>query len=253
MPKLFLYIPVILCFSACTHYYYIPTTQNVPLFKEKNEIRLSGSVGQGSEVSATDVQAAYSFTDKFAAMVNFMHARGGDRNSENYGTGDYLDAGIGYFKALDDHGIFEIYGGIGGCTQQHQYRYTDTDFFGKPRDYSGSADLAFSRVYLQPTFGLTFNGFDFALTTGMSNIYFHQVRSALDPHDAELPPLDTLSGNRNSFLFEPSLTLRGGWKYVKLQLQILSSHNFSHPNLKFEKGKVSLGIVFSFAERFASR
>jgi hypothetical protein len=45
--------------SGCTHYYYVANVQNVPLFKEKNEFRLSGAYGFGDYSECTEVQAAY--------------------------------------------------------------------------------------------------------------------------------------------------------------------------------------------------
>jgi hypothetical protein len=251
MLKTLFSLPFIFFLSGCAHKYYVPPAQNVPLFKEKNELRASGCVGGTSEISTVDAQAAYSFTDRFAAMVNYMHGAGGDKTTLNYGKADYLDAAVGYFKAFDKHGVFEIYGGVGGSSQHHNYQYTDSDFFGKPRQYSGSSDLAFSKVYLQPSIGLTFSGFDIAFTSCISNINFHKISFHMDPNDVERAPLDALSHKRNSFLFEPSLTLRGGWKYVKMQVQLISSTNMSHSDLKFENGKVSLGIMFAFAERLA--
>jgi len=32
-----LFLPVLFC--SCSHYYYVPNSQNVPLFREKNEYR----------------------------------------------------------------------------------------------------------------------------------------------------------------------------------------------------------------------
>lgn len=237
--------------TSCKHYYYVPTVQNVPLFKEKNEYRATVAVGGGDETSTTDIQSAYSVTDKFAVMANFMTAKGGDKSSNNWGEGKYFDAALGYFKPLDMHGVFEIYGGVGSSNQHHQYQRTSSSWNGGSTTYnSGTADLSFTKLFLQPSLGLTFNGFDIALTSGISQLNFHKINNQIDTIDIEYFVVDTISKNRTSFLFEPSLTIRGGWKYVKLQIQLLSSKNLSRANLKFNDSKISIGLTFAFADRF---
>jgi len=45
----FLFLSALLC--SYSHYYYVPSTQNVPLFREKNEIRISGTLAEGEEIA----------------------------------------------------------------------------------------------------------------------------------------------------------------------------------------------------------
>lgn len=250
IPIACLALPVSFLLTGCSHYYYCPPMQNVPLFKEKNEVRAAGSLGGGDEISTYDFQAAYSCTDKFAVVLNYMGAWGGNRDDKNWGRGDYVDAGIGYFKPLNDFCIFETFGGLGGSYQYHEYSSSSTSFSGNTEYFYGQSDLVFSAVYLQPSIGITFNAFDVILAARASNVYFHRVRSEIDEGSAEYGNINMLSMNRNAVLVEPSLTLRGGWKYVKLQVQVVSSYNLAHPDLAFEDGKISLGLSFLFAERF---
>ena len=93
----FLLISILLC--SCSHYYYVPSTQNVPLYREKNDYRLSGTRAGGEESVCTEVQAAYSVTDHMGIMANFMSARGGDiSDNTNWAKGNYLDGAIGYYE-----------------------------------------------------------------------------------------------------------------------------------------------------------
>jgi hypothetical protein len=105
-------------------------------------------------------------------------------------------------------------------------------------------------MFLQPSLGMTLNGFDIALSTRISRLYFSEVTNQIDTLNIAYFEVDNISKNRNSFLFEPSLTIRGGWKYIKLQIQLTSSRNLSHNDLKFEGGKFSIGLTFAFAQRF---
>ena len=75
MKNIFILTIFLVAMTSCTRYYYIQPSQNVPLFKEKNECRATISYGLGDEITTVDIQAAYSITDKFAVMTNLMLAR----------------------------------------------------------------------------------------------------------------------------------------------------------------------------------
>ena len=62
----------VIILSGCTHYYYAPNVQNVPLFTGKNEFRLSGQFGYtvwdlielgDQQTTCIDLQSAYSLTN----------------------------------------------------------------------------------------------------------------------------------------------------------------------------------------------
>src|SRR5688572_358912 len=83
---------LILMLSSCTHYYYMPNSQNIPLFEGRNEARLSVKAATGDEVNATEVQAAYSPVNHLGVMLNYMSARGGASGEDN-GNGRLVEAG----------------------------------------------------------------------------------------------------------------------------------------------------------------
>ena len=47
----------VLSLASCSTYY-IPTTQNVPLFEEKNELQVYGGIAMGDASIGGDLQAA---------------------------------------------------------------------------------------------------------------------------------------------------------------------------------------------------
>lgn len=234
-----------LAMGSCTHYYYVQNIHNVPLFKEKNEIRATAAIGLGSEVTTTEIQAAYSFADNLGAMVDYVSLFGGDRLKNNYGKGYYMDGAIGYFKPIQSHGIFEIYGGVGTGSQQHHYPSTG--------QIDNTANLSFTKIFIQPSFGLTTNMVDIALSSRISNLHFNNISNRIAKNYSEFTCVNDISQNRNSVLLEPALTLRTGWKYLKLQAQYSISENMSNPNLKFEKSTISLGLYISIAKRYWER
>ncbi len=226
--------------SGCTHYYYVPNVQNVPLFKEKNEFRFSGSVGIGDESESYEIQAAHSVSDRIGIMGNFMYAQ--DNYEDNrYGKGSYFDGAIGYYKPIIDedsgYGVFEIYGGIGRSTQHHLY------------DNRARSDLSFIKLFIQPSFGLTTNFLDLAVSTRINRLSFGNANISKPIPSDQICPKE-LSG-KNYLLLEPAVTARFGWKNVKVQFQLEGVYDLNNSNPDFyEDYHISLGLYFSFAERF---
>lgn len=240
-----LFILVVL--SSCTHYYYVANVQNVPLFKEKNEFRFSGTYGFGDYSSCAEVQTAYSITNSIGIMANYMSAKGGKASdNSNYGRGGYFDGAIGYYKPILEHGVFEIYGGVGGSNQHHQY---SSGFYNY---YAGTSSLSFTKLFVQPSFGFTFNGIDIAASTRICSLSFHQIENQIDRQyaQADYDKLNNIS-KKSYFFLEPAITFRGGWKYVKLQLQAAFTNGLNKGDLSFaEPEHISLGLYIAFAGRY---
>ena len=235
---------IVLAFTlnSCTHYYYIPNVQNVPLFREKDEFHATVALGGGEEATTVEVQAAYAVTNNLAVMTNFMAARGGERSGNNWGNGKYIEGAFGYYKPFSEYGVAELYAGLGTSNQRHQYG-TDVENY-------GTADLSFMKYFIQPSVGLSSRSFDVAISTRFSRLSFYNIDNKVTMNNDALYYVDTIAQNKVSNLFEPALTLRGGWKNVKLQLQLSFSKNLSHSNLRFEKSNVSLGFFYTLANRY---
>ncbi|MDY0342314.1 MAG: hypothetical protein RBR28_02005 [Lentimicrobium sp.] len=231
-----------LTLSSCTHYYYIPNAQNVPLFQEKNEFHGTIAVGGGQEISTTEVQAAYAITDNLALMANFASARGGEKSDINWGRGKYLEGAVGYYKPFDEILVAEVYAGLGVSNQYHQYGTKDYN--------NGIAELSFVKYFLQPSVGVAHRAFDIAISTRFSRVSFFDIDNKITMDNSALYHVDTIARNKVSYMFEPALTIRGGWKNVKVQLQFSHSKNLTHPNLQFEKSNGSLGLFFTIANRY---
>ena len=246
--KAFLFLSVLLC--SCSHYYYVPSTQNVPLFRERNEYRLSGMRAGGEESVCTEVQAAYSVTDHIGIMANYMSARGGDiSDNTNWAKGNYIDGAIGYYKPINKYGVFEIYGGFGGSNQHHHYMnpfYTSTAPYNSD---GGVSDLSFTKIFVQPSFGFTFKAFDIAASTRICILSFHDINNQISGNIDEYNRLNNLSNDVHLFL-EPAITIRGGWKYVKLQFQASTASYFNNPDSHFENYHIAIGLYIAFSKSY---
>lgn len=228
--------------TGCTHYYYMPNVQNVPAFREKNEYRLCGTMGGTDGVNTTELQGAYSVSDNMGLIGNFMAAKGGSDTSGNWGRGNYYEIGVGYFKPLTDVLTFETYMGAGTGNETHQY------------SKSGErARLELNRFFIQPSLAVSFKYLDVIVSARACKLDFNAITEQGSIPVLQKFNLDTISMNPHSFLFEPALTLRTGYKYFKVQLQFQTSSNMDHPNLKLEHGNINLGIYLSLAPRFKQK
>ena len=233
--------------GGCAHFYYLSNNPNVPLFTEKYEFRGSLSAGGGSISSGTDVQAAFSITDHFAVMADYMSSKyySNDTDDDNLAKGSYFDAAAGYFKPFSNHLVFEVYGGFGSCSQHHEY-------YSWPENiYRGESDLTYVKAFLQPSIGLSFNAFDVAFSSGLSRLNFVEIDYSVDETSAYHEELNFLEQNRKHFLIEPAITVRGGWKSFKMQFQYIVLSNMTHNDLLFfEPGKFSLGVSISLSKKY---
>lgn len=239
-----LFLTVLL--SSCSHYYYVANVQNVPLFKEKNELRLSGTYGEGDETRCLEIQTAYSVTDNIGVMADFMSASGGDISSKNYGKGNYFEGAIGYYRPTGKYGVIEIYTGLGGSNQHHEYSSTDYN------DYHGSSDLSFIKFFVQPSFGLTFNALEIALSTRAGSLSYYNINNKISGDVNRYYDLNTVA-NKNHFILEPAATLRAGWKYVKVQAQVGYAGIVNRPGLDFgEEWHITIGLNIALAKRYSN-
>ena len=229
----------VLC--SCTHHYYIQNAQNVPLFKEKNELNGTLAVGGGDEINKVDAQGAYSIADNIGLMGSFMYAEdeSSDESSDG-GYGFFGDASFGYFYPLNNYFVFETYAGFGFASQHHTYSNS-----GENTELS-TADLTFIKYFIQPSIGLTTNYFDIALSFRLSNLNFTDVGYypySGDPSQSyDFSELYYIKRNRDYYLLEPAATLRLGYKSFKFQLQIAHSIFLSKPDFSIADLSMTLGV-----------
>jgi hypothetical protein len=183
----------------CSHYYYAPNVQQVPMFTQKNELQISGFSGAGNEITTNDVQVAYSITDHIAIMGSGMWANGQNSSKTSFGNGRYTEGALGYFSPFEKYGVFEFYAGAGTSKQHHQY------------DSAQTMDLSFSKFFVQPSIGIKKNAFECAVSMRASYINFTQVQGNYVSPDIPL--------KQGYVFFEPAITLRTGVKFIKFQAQ----------------------------------
>lgn len=230
--------------AGCSHYYYIPNTQNVPVFRTKNEFRIAGGYGFGDESNAVEFQGAYATGAHFALTGNFLTAWGGHSVGKFDARGTSVELGAGYFQPVGENSSFEVYTGAGGGSQHHNYSDMTYSMGTFTSTGVGTSNISFIKFFLQPSLGMRYNVFETAFSTRLSVVNFSSVNSYGSLSSYRIESLNELEG-KTHFFAEPALTIRCGWKNVKLQLQGVYSGYLNSPDFSFgEKFHLFVGITY---------
>ena len=236
-------ILTLLLSSSCVHYVYMPNVMNVPLLKEQFDSHISASLGTGESTTSGDVQTSFAVTKHMGIMSNYAYTQQGNESSG--AKGNYLDLAAGYFVPIGEKGVFEVFGGAGFNNQHHVFSTSSST----NATASGSLtwDLAYLKEFIQPSIGITGNGFDAAFSTRLCHMAF--TRTETSP--TQQPTLVKL--NEDIFMIEPAVTIRFGWKYAKFQLQVVTCFDntkYAQSFRAFERWNANVGIFFSLSNRF---
>jgi len=261
----FVLIIILLIFSGCAHFYYMPQTHNVPLFKERNDVQLSaGGSFHWPDMSANSIQIAWAAGKNWALAGNYMSSSGETDPVYSSGRGHYADGAIGFFHPINEELIFEVFSGYGQSRQHHKYgNMISEGTYNQSRtiDY-GSSDLWFRKYYLQPAIGVSMNAVDIALSLRFSGLSFYRINNAIltdtvNKYEYNSPlysRVDDIANQRNYYLAEPAVTIRAGWQFVKLQFQWANTINIQPKETpSFIKSQFVFGFTFSFAERWLKK
>lgn len=230
-----LLLPLLL--TSCTHYYYAPTTANIPLLREKNEARINANYYITDEATGGELQFAYATGKRTAFMVNILTASShGDllssatyRNAPS-GYGRYAELGYGFFSPVpNSKWIFETYAGIGTGGVTNWYATTE------------KSKVRISKFFVQPSLGWRSKYFEI----GFSNRFAFanlKVKENTSHFNEEVEYIKTRS---SAFLVEPAMLIRFGLKHVKISLNYTHSANLSN-NWQQETTAVSAGLSIPF-------
>lgn len=230
--------------AGCKPNYYVPNAQNVPMLREKGEVRLSAIAGGLGEL-----QAAYQVKNNLGIMLNVGSIKQEDNEIEgNGGSGRLFEGGAGYSRDLGNKFRFEGYGLFaGGRMENHFNNPGSVDSTGTvidPATYFGDIKASLIRLGIQPAIGYSGKYFEAIFSVRVSNLHFSGVQGNLK--NEGLDEIAKLKDQSSSFLFEPALTLRAGWDPIKLQVQAQTSRNLSHRDFYQSGGGISIGLTARF-------
>jgi hypothetical protein len=232
--------------SSCIHYYYAPNSNNVPLFKEKNEARIQASYtstgAQANYDGATgfEIQSAYAVGDHAAVQLNIMHV---SEDDEEYGSGNgtYIEGAGGYYKPFGQkHNlVFETYGGIGTGNVKNIYKDGNSGY------KSAEVSTSVTKFFVQPSIGFTSTYFSVAFSSKFSLLNLKtnnsNLSSGIDEYDYEY--VESLKNGKSYFFWEPGLMIRAGFKNLQVVTQITETVMDDKKTLPFSNGNISFGVI----------
>jgi hypothetical protein len=217
------YAIVLLLLNSCAPSY-IPNVINAPMLTNKGEFQASMHFG----ASGFNPQFTYAITNHLGIMANasFMDATT-DSTSNSYHKHSFYEFGPGYYTNFGSRFKFGLYGGYGFGTINAVYENSL---------WTSRSDVKCSRLFLQPTIGITSSIFDLGLSSRFVVVSFNQ--EGLNP--------DT------GVMFEPAITAKLGYEHIKAVGQIGLSLPINSDNIHFnyQFGLVSLGIQANFGKIF---
>ncbi|MBL7934047.1 MAG: hypothetical protein JNL60_19240 [Bacteroidia bacterium] len=223
--------------NSCTTQMYVSNTVNAPLLKERGEVQLTAT--------PNDLQAAVGVGRHVGLMVNGYYKN--YTGSNNYRHDGVLgEAGVGYFTPLAENFVFETYVGAGAGRVHKQEEFTG------PADntYLASFDAKASKMFIQPDFGYKSRFVDVVISSRFSFVKYNAFTQSNYPQN-ELRE-DYLENNRITgplFVFaEPALTLRGGYKFIKVQFQYGLTINATSERIKHPYNFSSVGVLIDIAK-----
>lgn len=187
---------------------YIPNMANSPMFSNKGEFQANIATG----TSNFDAQAAYAITDHIGIMVNGSYGNETNDTTDDYHKHSFIEGGLGYFENIGESLRYEIYGGYGiGKTKGFYETFV--------LDSITDADL--SRFFIQPGIGVATGIFDASFSP----------RFVLVKMTPNIESFD--KGGYNTF-FEPVITSKIGYKWVKFIIQFGFSIPIGNDDLHFD-------------------
>ena len=225
---------------SCSTQLYQSNTANVPLLREKHESK--------SSIGAGNIQTSYAATRQVGIIANAFwngyHANG----NENLGLLGEL--GAGYFKEIAPDFIFETYGGIG----LGRIRYFKTSMQNGFQEEK-KMEVNGIKYFIQPSIGYTNQIVEAAFTPRISFVDYNNF--AIQGYSQEEMNADYLNAeiiqSRTWVFVEPSLTLRAGYKWVKLQAQYGLTLKTNKARLKYPNQFLQFAVVVHVARWYRDR
>ncbi len=238
----------ILLLASCSRYYYQPNAVSMPMLKDKNDANLAvnGRLGTGSADNNRDYSSVFNFHGayspvKYLGLMTTLSTYNYSMANEDPSTGDVdayamlFEGGVGGYYPIFERSnglalIADTYVGYGGGR------------------LNSDVNMRFNRTFIQPGIHLRFSFVDVGIALRYSGIkYTNFDANGMSEEYIENQGLTNITDGRKSF-FEPAFTIRGGYKFIKGQFQIVGATPMHEDKWKSNKSLVTFGVFFSIDE-----
>jgi hypothetical protein len=222
--------------SSCTTRLYVPNAVNAPLLAERGEVKIN--------LTQNDLQFAFSPANNVGIIANgFFMTRTTKNNYQHRGA--MFEAGVGYYTTTSTKLSFEGFVGAGYGNVYKQETVQDAN----DNDVTASFNATAMKFFIQPDFGFRSRVIDVALTPRIAFLKYGNF-SQTNYSEAQLADYKLSGNNLTSGMYvfaEPALTLRAGYKFMKVQLQYGMSLNVTGKQILAPDNFSSIGIVVDIA------
>ena len=251
-PRHYLFpILIIVACSSCSRYYYKPNAVNTPLFTDGGQAHLNAAASFGGvsdeydgNTTFVDLQGSVSPVNHLGIIANYStysyRPESADPANGNVrAKAHLLEGGIGgyYAKGKKFKMVVDGYVGYGGGNIQ------------------SDVDMKVNRFFVQPGIGVRSPWFDASFNLRISNVKYSDFNAKgrdLDYlHQQNLISSEGRRIDAGTYTFaEPSFTIRTGYKFAKVQLQMVLAQDVSNAAWNYNAARFSAGIYFSLEELF---
>ncbi|MGN7825002.1 hypothetical protein HGH92_33070 [Chitinophaga varians] len=224
--------------TSCSKHIYAPNAANVPLLKEKNEFKAS--------ITPYNLQTAFALTNNIAIMANGHYVYQVNPGVENYPSDDLFingdlrggmgEGAIGFFKPLDPKKrmVFDVFAGGGAGSFRTLASGADAEGVNR-EDYR--LRNRFSKIFIQPSIGFVHPVVEAAFSSRFScvNFYDTYMGPRAFENDATAKSDFVRIADKPTVFYEPTFTVRAGYKYVKFQSQLLIAVPLTEDNTQYNR------------------
>lgn len=225
-------------FASCDSYVYLPTKQNVMVFKEKGDILVSGNAGL---YNGLGLEGGYAVTDNIGLYTSFNRFDISNLVGSGHFAQDFIwDNELVLYNKFNSGLYAAINMGAG---------------FGRLNANSRYYNLGLNRQFTIPSIGYTLaDVFEVAVSTRFTRLAY-DVNSKIDissDYDREMfyNYFDVKNLDKPFFCIEPAITLGCDLKYVKLKFQYTRIEKPRYSELKCIKDNLTTTISFNIDKIF---
>jgi len=221
---------MILYLTSCTNLYY-PNSINAPAFSKKGQVAVNAGVGN----KATNLQLAVAVTDKKAIMLNYNRGKydlkysypafiKGEQTIFSHVEGhqhSFIEAGAGLFRAYNKYRRHEVFALFGYGTSNSY-----TNEYNKQGNYF--------RFAIQNDIGVETKVLEgiFSIRAGYLTLKGEKSNEG--------------KFEQSSCFLDPAVTLRAGWKQIKINAQAGVNFPFDFGFNEDIEGWINLGVQVKF-------
>jgi hypothetical protein len=245
---LFSTLLILLATVSCNRYYYKPNGVNTPLFTDGGQAHLNaaGSIGADDNDGNSyvfDLQGSVSPIKHLGIIANY--------STWSYRP-DYPDEGTGHVNL--DSRLLE--GGIGTyyASKGKKVKLVTDLYVGYGvGSFKSDIDMKMRRFFVQPGIGIRSPWFDAAFNLRVINMKFtdFNAKGRDDNYLMSQNLIDQIGrriDSKNYTFAEPSLTIRAGYKFAKVQLQMVLANDITNAAWDYSPARFTAGLYFTLED-----